>query len=57
MDLRHEGQVEVNKSVKEEEQEADEYFKQLESEMNENQFIKILGTKKLVPIDYFYVKL
>ena len=36
MDLRHEGQVEVNKPVNEEEQKADECFKQLESEMNEN---------------------
>ena len=36
MELNHEGKVEVNKTVKEEEKEADEYFKQLENEMNEN---------------------
>lgn len=35
MDLRHEAQVEVTKSLKEEEKEAEKYFKQLEEDFNE----------------------
>ena len=36
VDLKHEAQVEVSKTIKEEEKEAEEYFKQLENEMTED---------------------